>query len=412
MNQETNKRAELSRMKFVATALLGIATLVYIVASILEKRYLWAGFVSATAEAAMVGAIADWFAVTALFRHPFGLKVPHTAIIPHRKDTIAENFGRFVKQNFLSKPVISDKLRSMNISKSMAEWLSQPENSQLIARQVAIGLAGVAQVMNDEDIQAVIERSLQTQIRAIKIAPILGNLLSLLTSGQRKQELFRGTVQLGVHLLKDNKDVIQAKIAQETPWWFPEPVDQAIYKKIVDATEKTLKDVNTKPNHPLQARFDAAIDDFLKDLKHSPDVHAKEEAMKEELLQHPMVQEFASSLWGDIKTSVLEHGANPDTEFRKAIRQGIVQFGEAFARDEVLLEKSNRWLEEGAIYIITEYGYEVEQLISETVKKWDAEAASNKIEMEIGKDLQFIRINGTLVGGLAGLIIHTLSFLL
>ncbi len=411
MYQNTIKQTELTRMKFVATALFGVVTVIYIVALIFEKRYLWVGFVSATAEAAMVGAIADWFAVTALFRHPLGLKIPHTAIIPKRKDAIAENFGRFVKSNFLSEQVISDKLYSMNMSKSVALWISQPENSKLIANQVAAGLAGMTQVMNDEDIQDIIEHSIQTQIRSLKIAPILGNLLSLITSGKRKQELFQGAVQFGVQVLEQNRDVIQERIALETPWWFPEPVDKAIHKKIVDAAENTLQEVNADPNHPLQKRFDTAIDRFLEDLKHSSEISAKEEIIKEELLEHPMVKDFASSLWVDIKISILEHSSNPDTAFRRALQQGIIRFGEAFAKDEVLLAKSDRWIEEGAIYLVKEYGYEVEQLISETVKKWDARAASDKIELEIGKDLQFIRINGTIVGGLAGFIIHALSFL-
>ncbi len=412
MHEENHKQAELAKIKIMAGALFWLAIAIYILASIFEEQYIWVGFVSATAEAAMVGAIADWFAVTALFRHPLGLKIPHTAIIPRRKDAIAENFGRFVQRNFLSEEVIFGKLRSMNVTKSATEWISQPENSKLIANHAAVGIAAVVQIMKDEDIQEMIERSLQNRIQSTQIAPLLGNLLSLVTSGSRKQELLRGTVKLGVHLLEENGDVIQEKIAQETPWWFPEPVDKAIYKKIVTATRKTLRDVDTDPNHPLRKRFDAVIDGFLDDLKHSPEVADREEAIKAELIQHPVVQDFSSSLWVDIKTSVLDHSSDPNTEFRKAIEHGVNQFGKALLEDEVLLEKINRWVEESTLYLIREYGYEVERLISQTIRKWDAESASKKIELQIGKDLQFIRINGTIVGGLAGLVIHTLTFFL
>lgn len=412
MHKDANKRTELGQMKFVATALLGVVTVIYVAATLFEGQSLWVGFVAATAEAAMVGAIADWFAVTALFRHPLNLKVPHTAIIPRRKDSIAEHFGNFVQRNFLTEQVISDKLHSMNLAEKIARWMSQPENSAIIANQVTIGLAGIMQIMSDEDIQEMIERSVQSQIRSTRIAPILGNLLSLVISGQRKQELFEGTVQFGAHILEENKDVIQEKIAEETPKWFPEAVDKAIYKKVVDVTEKTLREIDSNPDHPFRQRFDSVLDKFLDDLKHSPEIQAKEEALKEELLQQPVVQDFASTLWVDIKRSVLEHSTDPNAEFRAAVQHGITQFGKTLLKDSVLLAKTNRWLEAGAIFLTQEYGHEAAHLISETVKKWDAQSASDKIELEIGKDLQFIRINGTIVGGLAGLLIHSVSVFL
>jgi uncharacterized membrane-anchored protein YjiN (DUF445 family) len=293
----------------------------------------------------------------------------------------------------------------------VTRWLSQPGNSRLIANQVTVGLAGIVQVVKDEDIQEIIERSLQAQIRSRQIAPLLGNLLSLVTSGRRKQELLRGTVQLGIYLLEENKDTVQEKITQETPWWFPEPVDRAIYKKIVTATEKTLHEIDADPDHPLRDRFDSLVNRFLDDLKHSPEMLAREKAIKEELLQDPLVRDFTSSLWVDIKTALLQYRSNPDAEFHKALERGIIQFGETLLTDEVYPEKINRWVEEGAFYLIKEYGYEVESLISNTIKKWDGQATSEKIELQIGKDLQFIRINGTIVGGLAGLVIHTFSFL-
>ncbi len=414
MEFDAQKQVELTRMKFWATGLLLVVTIIYVVASIFERRYegVSLGFIVAFAEAAMVGAIADWFAVTALFKHPLGLKIPHTAIIPYRKNAIAEQFGHFVQTNFLSAEVIANKLRTENIAEQLARWISQPENSQLIANQVSAGLLGIVQVMNDKDIQLVIERSLQTQIKLTKFAPILGNLLSLLTSGERKQELLQGAVQAGIYVLEENKEVIIEQIAKETPWWLPDPVDKAIHKKIVESVQKTLKDINATPNHPLQQRFNVAVDKFLEDLQESPEMLAKEETLKEDLLQQAVVQEFTSSLWLDIKAWLLEYSSTPNTEYRGAIQHGIVQFGNSLLADEVLLEKTNRWIEEGAIYLTQKYGHEVAKLISETVKKWDAQDASHKIELQIGKDLQYIRINGTLVGGLIGVLIHTLSLLL
>lgn len=412
MYEDTNKQAELRRMKLSAAALFWFVTIIFVLASTLEDQYFWMGFVRATAEAAMVGAIADWFAVTALFRHPMGLKIPHTAIIPSRKDSIGQRFGRFVKSNFLSGEVIGDRLRTMDVTKRVAKWISRPENSELIAGYVAVGLAAVVQVIKDEAVQEIIEHNITIRIRSTQIAPLLGNGISLVLSGHRQQELLHGMLNLGAHLLDENKDVIQKRIGEETPWWLPQTVDNVIYQKIVDAVEKMLREVSSDPNHPLHADFDAVVSRFVEDLKHSPDVVAREEAFKEEFLQHPIVREFSASLWLDIKMSLIEHSAIPDSDLRKPIQQGIMHFGKAILDDEILLEKIDQWVQEGAVYLIKEYGDEVEHLISNTISKWDAEETSRKIELHVGKDLQFIRINGTIVGGLAGLVIHTFSLLL
>lgn len=406
VQEDANRQAELRKMKFLATALLAAAFVIFVLASIFEEQATWIGFVRATAEAAMVGALADWFAVTALFRHPLGLKIPHTAIVPTRKDSLGRNLGRFVKTNFLSREVISDKLRSMDVTRRAARWISRPENSELIANHVAEGMAGAVQVMKDEDVQALIEQNLSERVRSIQFAPLVGSILSLLTSGTRQQDLFLGAVNLGARLLEENRVTIKAKISEETPWWLPKTVDNKIYQKVIDATEKTLQEVRADPNHPIRENFDAALEQFVEDLKSSPEMLAKEETIKEELLQHSVVQEFSSSLWVDIKTSLIEHAADSNSNTRKSIQAGLVRFGQAILSDEVLLAKIDRWVQDSALYLIEKYGHEVELLIASTIKKWDAGAASRKIELQVGKDLQFIRINGTIVGGLAGLVIH------
>jgi len=412
LDTEIDKPTELSRMKLLATSLLGLAALIFVVALLLEERYPWVSFIRATAEAAMVGAIADWFAVTALFRHPLNLKIPHTAIVPTRKDQIGQTLGRFVKNNFLSAEVISDRLKSMDATRHLAHWISQPNNSQVIARYVALGLAAVVQVMKDEDVQELIQNNLATRIRSIKISPLIGNLLSLITSGNRQQEILSGTLKAMGRLLEENKDTIMETISRETPWWLPQTVDNLIYQKIVTAFENTLQEVNTNPDHPLHKNFNQALTRFIEELKHSPDILAKEESLKEELLQDPAVQEFSSSLWADMKSRLVDHSANPDSDFSKPIQQGIMHFGQTILNNETLLEKIDHWVHEGAVYLVTEYGHEVETLIAYTISKWDAEETSRRIELQVGKDLQFIRINGTLVGGLVGLLIHTISYLI
>ncbi|MCI0398327.1 MAG: DUF445 domain-containing protein, partial [Chloroflexi bacterium] len=395
-----------------ATSLLVLALLIFVLASILERWYDWLGFVRATAEAAMVGAIADWFAVTALFRHPLGLKIPHTAIIPRRKREIGEKFARFVRQNFLSEEVITDKLHSMEATRKVAEWLSQPENSGQIAEQMAAGVAAVIQVMRDEDIQALIEQRLVAQIRSIQFAPLIGNLLSLLAAGNRQQELLTELVKLGSDSLKDNKTKILDRISDELPWWAAVwRIDRKIYESVLNSMDTTLREVKADPAHPLYQDFQMAVNHLVEELKTSPELQEKERAFKEELLQQPVVRDFSVSLWADIKTSLIEHSADPDLEIRKPVQQMLVKFGEAILNDPILYAKVDRWLREVIIHFTKAYGYEVESLISTTIIKWEAEMITDKIETEVGRDLQFIRINGTLIGGLVGLLIYTVSFL-
>lgn len=403
------RRVELDKMKRRATALFWAVTATFIMASLLVKQYPWLSYVQATAEAAMVGALADWFAVTALFRHPLGLKIPHTAIIPHRKDSIAANFGQFVQTNFLTEAVIAERLSAVDLARQAAEWLSRPENSRHLANHVAAGLTAVVQVVNDEDILTIIEQGVEDRMRATQFAPMLAKTLPLVVAGSRHQELLYASLKLVTLVVEENKADIQAKISQETPWWVPRTVDQAIYRKIVAMLEETVREVRTNPDHPLHAKFIDLVNQFVENLESSPDILAQEEGLKEELLKHPAVREFSASLWQDLKTALLEYGANPDSNLRPPIQQGIARFGQAMGQDRAMLDKINGWLEEIARYLVRAYGHEAEQLIANTIRNWDAEATSNKVELHIGRDLQFIRINGTIVGGLVGLGIHIVS---
>lgn len=410
---DADKRRDLRQMKRLATLLLVVALVIFIITTILERWYGWVGFIRATAEASMVGAIADWFAVTALFRHPLNLKIPHTAIIPRRKREIGEKLAQFVRQNFLTEEVIADKLHSMNVTQKAAEWLGRPENSALIADQLAAGAAAAIQVMKDEDVQTLIERQLVVQIRSTQFAPLFGNLLALLTAGNRQQELLTELVKFGSGFLRENKSVILEKINEELPWWAAVwGIDRKIYHSIISSVDVTLAEVKANPQHLLYRNFEAAVNRLIEGLKTSAELQEREKALKEELLQQPVVQEFSASLWNDIKVSLIEHSSGSRLEIRDPIQQMLVKFGETIQHDPVLHQKINRWLIELVIYLTQTYGYEAETLISHTIDKWDAHKITNKIETEVGRDLQFIRINGTLIGGLVGLLIYTVSFLI
>lgn len=406
---EQQKRGELRAMKRLATGLLLLMTVVYLVTLYFHGLTVWLGFVQSTAEAAMVGALADWFAVTAIFRHPLGIPIPHTAIIPKRKDAIAEQFGAFVQQNFLSEEIISEKIRSMDLSRQVANWVVQPDNARTIADQLTAGLAGVVRVMSDVDVQTMIEHKVANKIRDTSIAPIIGDLLTFITSGRRQQELFDAAVKITLYLLEDSDEDLRSTVRRETPWWFPASVDQAIYFRIVRSVSKMLYEMQTDIYHPLRVKLVQMMNEFMDKLKHSPDIQQKEISIKEELLQEPAIRDFTQSLWTDIKQALLNQSERPDTELRQTIEASVIRFGESILDDPVLAEKIDTWADASARYLIRTYGYEVADFISKTIESWDPHATAERIEVQIGRDLQFIRINGTVVGGLVGLTIHTLS---
>lgn len=409
IRDEEQKREQLEQMKRRASGLLVVATVVFIAARVLEVRWPWVAYVRATAEAAMVGGLADWFAVTALFRYPMGVRIPHTAIIPNRKDRIGRSLGNFVQNNFLSPAVISTRLGNARIAEKLAEWLSLPEHGEIVGKHAAAAVTGVVQVLKDEEVQELIETSVTKRVHATQVAPLVGKVLSLMTHEDRHQELLDAALRLVDRLVDENRDGLRQRIRDELPWWVPTPIDDKIYQKIITGVEKTLDEVATNPTHPLRARYNEAMLEFIEKLRTSPEMIERGEHLKEDLLQHPAVRGYSASLWGDLKSSVLRHAADPGSEFRRRIAHTVVRFAESMRGDPELMAKVDGWIESAVLYFVEQYRGEVADLIASTVEAWDPEDTTRKIELQIGKDLQFIRINGTLVGGLAGLLIYAIS---
>jgi uncharacterized membrane-anchored protein YjiN (DUF445 family) len=365
-----------------------------VAALLLERTYPWVGFVRAFAEAAMVGALADWFAVTALFRHPLGLPIPHTAIIPRRKESIGASIGRFVEDNFLSEEVLLGRMRSLHVIQRAAGALSQPEISSQIARHATTAINNALRIMNDVDVQALVERSVVARIR------------------RRQPELVYELVKIVERLLEENREQIRLKIRQEAPWWLPRAVDQHIAERLFETVGATLQDVSVNPDHPLHNRFNHLLYEFIERLQHDPTTIARGEELKQELLSNPIVQEFSASLWADLKAALIAQSASPNSAIHAAIQRGVHQFGELLLRDDMLAAKIEAWVERVVVYASQEYRHQFGQLIAHTVSRWDPEVTTRKVELQIGRDLQFIRINGTIVGGLAGLVIYSVSLLL
>ncbi len=406
------KRVRLVRMKRVATIMLVAVAALFVVTRLYEARYPWLGYLRAFAEAAMVGGIADWFAVTALFRHPLGIPIPHTAIVPARKDRIGTALGNFVQRNFLTREVLASKLTTMRLGERAAAWVARPENSRKLSRMVARGLSGAANVMRDEDVQSVVDRGIVSRLRTLQAAPLLSKLFGLLTAGGRHQALLDDALRLAARFLEENEDVIRDRIKAESPWWVPGAVEIKLGDRVVSGVEKTLVAVAADPAHPLRHRYDEAVEKFVVSLRENPEVIAKAEQIKLDLLAHPSVTEFSREIWGDVKARLAAYAdrmADTVESEPDQVERWLTNLGEKVLTDPELAAKVNGWIVELLTTAVEQAREEVAKLIATTVAAWDATATSRKIELQIGRDLQFIRINGTLVGGMVGVLLYIVS---
>jgi uncharacterized membrane-anchored protein YjiN (DUF445 family) len=406
-NPEERQR-NLDRMKRRATGLLVLMGAIFILARLLEAQHPWLGFIRATAEASMVGGIADWFAITALFRQPLNLPIPHTAIIPNRKDRIGRSLGNFVQNNFLSPEVLTAKLRAAQISRRAAEWLSQPEHSHRAAQHAASVMRGAGNVVRDEDVHALLDRSVIEPLRQVPIAPVLAKGLALLTVDDKHQQLLDRLIQGLMRLVAENEVLIRDRIREESPWWVPRLVDDRIHQKVLGGIERTLFDVGSDPDHPLRHQFDELLQDWMVQLQESPEVIARAEAIKQQVLDPDTSGRLAASLWQELK-QVLGRQPVSDDGAPGAVARGLSTLASAALDDEVLLGKIDGWVIGAVLRVVEQHRGEVGQLIAQTVSSWDPEETSRRIELLVGRDLQFIRINGTLVGGLVGLLIYTVT---
>ena len=349
------KQRQLDRMKRRATGLLVVMSGVFLVALILEPRYPWVGYVRATAEAAMVGGLADWFAITALFKHPLNIPIPHTAIIPTRKDRIGRTLGNFVQHNFLSPEVLGPKLLGVQPSRRVAEWLRRPENARSLARHLASALRSATDVVRDEDVHALLERSVIEPLRQRSIAPVLAKGLLLLTANDRHQQLLDRVITGLAGLIVDNEEFIRRRIHSESPWWVPGFVDERVHEKVVAGIQRTLLEVATDPGHPMRRQFDDLLTDWIVRLQESPEAIARADAMKQQLFDHPTSRGLSASLWGEVKR-MLDHQVEPaGSEVPGALERGLIALADGALGDEVLLAKLDGWIVEAVLRVVEQH---------------------------------------------------------
>ena len=413
-NDDDVKRGDLRRMKAVATGFLVFATVVYLFCRWQETRGAgeWVGYVRAASEAGMVGALADWFAVTALFRHPLGIPVPHTAIIKKKKDQLGASLSSFVGTNFLAPEVVSAKIESAQIPLRVGGWMAQPANAHRVAQETSTVLRGIVTVLREEDIQQIIDNTIVKRIAEPEWGPPIGRVLTELIAEERHLPLIDMLAERAHQWALGSQETIDRIISRDSPSWSPKFVDMLLGEKIHrELVEFTWK-VRSNPGHEVRLAANKFLADYARDLQTDPATIAKAERVKAEIMGRDEVTQLAAATWRTAKRMILESVDDPNSTLRTKVAENVMHFGARLRDDDELRGKVDGWLLGGARYIASNYADEITAVIRETVERWDADEASRKIELAVGRDLQFIRINGTVVGSLAGLAIYTVSQLL
>lgn len=408
---DEERQRSLRRMKMVALSFLLGATVIFVACCWLQASdgAAWIGYVRAAAEAGMVGAMADWFAVTALFRHPLGLKIPHTAIIKRKKDQLGEGLGTFVRENFLSGPVVETKLRDAQVAGRLGKWLAEPDHATRVASEAATVFRVVVELLNDEDVQQIIDRTLVKRIAEPLWGPPTGRLLSSLLAENRQEALIQLLCDRAFQWSLNAGETIERVVTRDSPSWSPRFVDllvgDRIHRELVDFTDK----VRRNPNHELRRSATKFLFEFAADLQNDDATIARAEAVKEQLMARDEVTHAAEAAWKTAKRLVLEGADDPSSTLRARIADSVVLIGESLRDDVDLRDKVDNWIIRAAQHLVSQYGAEITTIITDTIERWDADEASRRIELHVGRDLQFIRINGTVVGSLVGLVIYTVA---
>jgi len=405
----------LVRMRIVATGLLVAMAVVFLVSRAIGPVHPAVGFVRAFAEAAMVGGLADWFAVTALFRHPLGVPIPHTAIIPRNKDRIGDTLAVFLRDNFLLPAVISRRMRRLDVAGAIARWLTDPpEGAGGRFRSGASKL--VAQVLEGLDparLGGMVKAGIGARLRETEMSPILGQLLKASIAEGRHAPLLDAGIRWAAQALAANDHLIRAMVhdrAGSLLRWTG--LDGAVANKLIDGLDKLLGEVAEDPHHPLRVRAEEGLARFAEDLQHDPAMRARIETLKNELLGNPAMQRWLDGLWEQARAALLGIARDPERAMAGKLGDILRQLGETLQRDPRLSHTINRFVRRAVVGIAADYGDGIVRLVSETVRGWDADTITRRLENAVGRDLQYIRVNGTIVGGLVGLVIHSVDVLL
>jgi uncharacterized membrane-anchored protein YjiN (DUF445 family) len=392
-----------------ATALLGAVTVLFIAVTVAGAHGTLLGYVQAGAEASMVGAVADWFAVTALFRRPLGLPIPHTALIVERKDQFAATLGQFVQENFLNADVLTDRLRAVGLVPRLAAWLSEPTNAARFAGYAADAVVTVAEALRDEDVQRTLTAELTRIVDSVEVAPLAGRALRVVIAEGQHAELFNAILAAADRYLADHSAELRELFEGEAPRWVPDAVYRRVFDRLYHRLRQRLTAMAADPDDPSRRQFDAWVAGLPDRLETSPDLRERGERIKRDVLRSEGLRDWSSSLWQKAKEALRAQAADPDSELRRRLTGLLVATGHRLGSDSRLQDGLERMIESAVRALADQFGDELAGLVTGTIERWDATETSFQLELLLGRDLQYIRINGTVVGAGVGLALHALA---
>ncbi len=401
------REQRLRRMKRIPLLLLLLMVILF--ALTLHRPESWAGWIHAFAEAGMVGALADWFAVVALFRHPLGIPIPHTAIIQTRKDELGDSMARFVADHFLEPEVVRVKLQKVNLAAYTVNWLQSEKGRTSVADLGTAVLRWALDALSEERVRNFLSRLGRRQLKDISLAPFLGHTLEWLVRDGRHQQLLTQMLRYAIVVLHDHRDTIRERVQQESPWWIPGFVDDRILRQMLQRIETRLFEMTLDQDHPMREQFSGWLKRLAHNLKTSPEHRQLGEEFKQQILENDALQDYLYGLWRELAGRLAKDLDHPHSKVRMQISDWTDGVSIELASDAGMQAWINDWLSDAIVAIVERNRAQISSLISDTVQSWDGEDTSKRVELAIGYDLQFIRINGTLVGGLVGLVIHALT---
>jgi uncharacterized membrane-anchored protein YjiN (DUF445 family) len=391
-----------------ATAFLAAATGLFVAVTAVGAHGTLLGYVQAGAEAAMVGGIADWFAVTALFRRPLGLPIPHTAVIVERKDQFAATLGQFVQENFLNAEVLADRIRAARLVPRLAAWLNDPANAARFAGHAADLVVTVAETLRDEDVQRVLTAELTRAVDAVEVAPLAGRALRIVIAEGQHADLFNAAVFGVDRYLADHQEELRDRFADEAPRWVPGTAYRRVFDRLYGRVRERLAAMAADPDDEGRRQFDAWVVGLPDRLETDPELRERAERLKRQVLGSAGLRDWSSSLWQKAKETLRIQAADPSSELRRRLAEALVAFGGRLEADRVLADGLERMVESGARALADQFHDELAGLVTGTIERWDAAQTSSQLELLLGRDLQFIRINGTVVGAGVGLVLHAI----
>jgi uncharacterized membrane-anchored protein YjiN (DUF445 family) len=400
-------------MKLVATGLLVFMAGLFLATRALEPRYPWLGFVKAFAEAAMVGGLADWFAVTALFRHPLGLPIPHTAIIPRNKDRIGESLASFIRDNFLVARVVARRMRSIDIAGAAGRFLRAPSGEGTRIRKGASRLiADLFEALDDERLGGIVKGAVAARIARTEVSPLLGAALASAIEDNRHIPLLEAAIRTLSRALEVNEPLIREMVRKRASWVLRlAALDEKLADAILDGLRKLALEMREDPDHPVRAKMVEALAALAHDLQHKPSTRARVEGWKEELLANRSVAQWLDRLWQRSRAAVIAAARDPDAVLAGRMGEVLRSAGATLESDPRIRKAVNQFARRAVAGMAASYGGSIVSLVSDTIRGWDARTVTERLEAAVGRDLQYIRINGTLVGGFVGLLLHLLDTL-